>query len=115
MENIFRKLEEWGCDTEGALKRFLNDKELYITCLRTVVTDSNFAKLGMALRTHEAEQAFDYAHTLKGVFANLGLIPMLVITETIVEPLRGGAFVVLEEPYGKLLNANEQLKDILGM
>lgn len=115
MEMIFQALEEWGCDVEGALDRFLDDKELYVTCLQTVISDGNFAKLGAALDEQNVSQAFDYAHTLKGVFANLGLSPMFAIVETIVEPLRVGCSSNLEEPYENLLASNEKLKDILGM
>lgn len=115
MEMTFQALEEWGCDVEGALERFLDDKELYMTCLQTVITDGNFAKLGVALEEEKVSEAFDYAHTLKGVFANLGLTPMYAIVEMIVEPLRAGSASHLEEPYEKLLASNEQLKCILGM
>ena len=115
MEKIFEALEKWGCDVEGALDRFLDDKELYMTCLQTVITDHNFEKLGEALKERQVPEAFDYAHTLKGVFANLGLTPMFQIVELIVEPLRAGSACHLEEPYEKLLIANEQLKSILGM
>lgn len=115
MEMIFQELEEWGCDVEGALDRFLDDKELYMTCLQTVVADANFAKLGVSLQEQNVSLAFDYAHTLKGVFANLGLTPMFAIVETIVEPLRAGMGNDLEVPYEKLLASNEKLKGILGI
>jgi len=115
MEMVFQALEEWGCDIEGAMDRFLDDKELYMTCLQTVIADDNFAKLGTALNEQNVPQAFDYAHTLKGVFANLGLTPMLAIVGTIVEPLRAGSGSNLEEPYEHLLASNEKLKGILGM
>ena len=115
MEMIFQALEEWGCDVEGALDRFLDDKELYVTCLQTVVADANFGKLGASLEEQNVSQAFDYAHTLKGVFANLGLTPMFAIVETIVEPLRAGVGKDLEMPYEQLLASNEKLKRILGM
>lgn len=115
MEMIFDALEKWGCDVEGALERFLDDEELYMTCLQTVITDSNFEKLGEALEERQVPEAFDYAHTLKGVFANLGLTPMFQIVELIVEPLRTGSACHLEEPYEKLIEANEHLRSILGM
>lgn len=115
MEMIFQALEEWGCDIEGAMDRFLDDKELYMTCLQTVITDDNFVKLGSALDEQNVPQAFDYAHTLKGVFANLGLTPMYAIVENIVEPLRAGYGSNLEVPYEDLLASNEKLKSILGM
>lgn len=112
---IFQKLEEWGCDVEGALERFLEDEELYMTCLETVISDSAFEKLGVALEEQKVAEAFDYAHTLKGVFANLGLTPMFTIVEKIVEPLRSGSAENLQETYKSLLEANEHLKLILGM
>lgn len=115
MKTIFQTLEEWGCDVDGALDRFLEDEELYMTCLKTVISDTAFEKLGMALDEKKVSEAFDYAHTLKGVFANLGLTPMFTIVENIVEPLRGGSAENLQGVYEELLASNEHLKSILGM
>lgn len=115
MDKIFQDLEEWGCDVEGAMERFLDDKELYMMCLQTVISDPAFEKLGAALEEKRVAEAFDYSHTLKGVLANLGLTPMFVLAESIVEPLRKGAADNLQEAYEKLLASNEQLKCILGI
>ena len=113
--DIFRELKNWGCDVDGAMERFLEDEELYVSCLQMVVSDANFEKIGTTLKEKEIEQAFDASHTLKGVFANLGLTPMLLLAERIVEPLRKGSEENLWEEYEALLGANEQLKTILGM
>ena len=109
MEMIFQRLDE------GALERFLDDKELYVTCLQTVSDDGNFEKLGVALEEGRVADAFDYAHTLKGVFANLGLTPMYTIVEKIVEPLRSGLTSDLKQPYEELLASREHLKIMIGM
>lgn len=114
-EIIFQKLEKWGCDVNGAMERFLEDDELYLSCLQLVVSDSNLEKLGTALKEKNVEQAFDYSHTLKGVLANLGLTPMFLLAEQIVEPLRKGSAENLWEQYEALLGSNEQLKSILGI
>ena len=111
--DIFQKLKDWNCDVDGAMERFLEDEELYVSCLQMVVSDANFEKLGTTLKGKEIEQAFDASHTLKGVFANLGLTPMLRLAEQIVEPLRKGTAENLWEPYEELLRAREQLKRIL--
>lgn len=113
MEAIFEELEEWGCDITGAMGRFLDDTELYLTCLDTVITDNAYEKLGMALVEEDVKEAFDSAHTLKGVFANMGLVPMLRIVECMVEPLREGNIEDLMPDYHRLLDANDYLKDIL--
>lgn len=111
--DIFRELKNWGCDVDGAMERFLEDEELYVSCLQMVMSDANFEKLGAALKEKEVEQAFDASHTLKGVFSNLGLTPMLLLAEQIVEPLRKGVAENLWEPYEELLSGREQLKRIL--
>lgn len=113
MDGIFEELEQWGCDIKGAMSRFLDDKELYLTCLDTVVVDRAFEKLGMALVEENVKEAFDSAHTLKGVFANMGLTPLLRIVECIVEPLREGCIEDLMPDYHRLTDANDYLKDIL--
>ena len=35
MEELFDSLKNWGCDVDGALARFIGDRELYRSCLHT--------------------------------------------------------------------------------
>ena len=114
MSKLLEALENWGCDIKGAMERFLADEELYVTCLETVIMDEAFEKLGVALEQKQIQEAFDYAHTLKGVFANLGLKPMYLSVERLVEPLRAGNGENLETAYKELLEANDYLKQLLG-
>ncbi len=114
METIFEELEGWGCDIKGAKERFLDDDELLMVCLETAVMDENFGKLGLALAEGKKEEAFESAHTLKGVYANLGLIPLYRIIECIVEPLRDGNAEDLMADYSRLVDRREQLCRILG-
>ena len=114
MSKLLEALENWGCDIKGAMERFLDDEELYVTCLETVIMDEAFEKLGVALEQKQIQEAFDYAHTLKGVFANLGLKPMYLSVERLVEPLRAGNVDNLESAYKELLEAIEYLKQLLG-
>lgn len=111
-EKVFEKLENWGCDVTGAMERFLEDEELYLTCLQAVTEDSNFETLGEALREKNTEQAFNSSHTLKGVLLNMGLSPMFLLAEQIVEPLRKGTIENLMDSYEELLKAREYLKEI---
>lgn len=106
---LLQELRDWGCDVDGALERFVGDKELYQECLYTVLTDKAFVGLGEALKCGAVKEAFDCAHTLKGVLANMGLTPMLDITVRIVEPLRDGNTEGVLEAYEELLAS----KDIL--
>ena len=90
MEELFDSLKNWGCDVDGALARFIGDRELYRSCLHTAAGDQNFELLPEALRAGEMGRAFECAHTLKGMLANMGLIPLYDIVVRIVEPLRAG-------------------------
>ena len=90
MCEVLEKLRAWGCDLDGALERFLGDEELYKSCLPMVAEDESFDGLKEALAEDERKKAFDCAHTLKGVFANMGITPMFDTVEKIVEPLRAG-------------------------
>lgn len=115
MEKIIQELRDWGCDMDATLERFMGDLDLYDSCLKAVVGDKAFAGLGEALRNNDIGDAFDQAHTLKGVLANMGLTPMFDIVVKIVEPLRAGASCEgLLPVYEELLRADDYLKGLIG-
>mgnify|MGYP003313258655 CR=1 FL=1 len=114
IDDIFAQLQELTKWNDQKVKRI---KECEIeTDLHLMAPRKKMVKIcNKALEEKNVPEAFDYAHTLKGVFANLGLTPMFVIIEQIVEQLRSGSAYQLEQPYEALLEANENLKRILGM
>ena len=57
MEELFDSLKNWGCDVDGALARFIGDRELYRSCLHTAAGDQNFELLPEALRAGEMGRA----------------------------------------------------------
>ncbi len=81
------QLEAWGCDVTGALERCLDDKEFYVECLEMLIADENFELLGDYLKAGDSVNAFNAAHTLKGIAGNMGITPMMAIVSSIVEPL----------------------------
>lgn len=89
-ELFIEKLENWGCDVDGAMDRFLGETELYHDCLQAVTADGALTELKTALEAGNVKNAFEAAHTLKGVLANLGVTPMYEIVVKLVEPLRSG-------------------------
>lgn len=89
MEENFRlKLEENGADVEATLRRFMGNENMYLKFLKKFPGDQNYQNLGTSLEAGNYEEAFRYAHTLKGVAANLGLVPMQTTVSGIVEELR---------------------------
>ena len=113
MTTVLTKLKNWGCDVDGAMERFMGDEELYASCLQAVVNDKAYGALYDALMENNCQKAFDSAHTLKGVLANMGLTPMYQIVVEIVEPLRAGNMENLLPKYEILVGANEQLRSII--
>lgn len=110
---LLEELKNWGCDIDGALERFVGDEDMYKSCLYTLLGDKAFLGLGEALRANQVKEAFDYAHTLKGVIANMGLTPMYQIVVRLVEPLRKGEIENLLPIYEELLQAREILARML--
>ena len=110
---MIEELKQWGCDTAGAMERMVDDEEFYRECLTDVVEDPCFESLGRALEARDVPAAFDAAHTLKGVLANLGLTQMYDATVRIVEPLRAGDDQGLMPAYEELLRQRERLREIV--
>lgn len=102
-ELLFEKLREQNCDVDGALARFLDDEELYVQFYKELLNDKLFTELGLAINERRISDAFDCAHTLKGVIGNMGLTPMFETICDIVEPLRVGSTEGVSPKYDELL------------
>lgn len=90
MTDLKKILEDYGADYETTLARFMGNEQLYLRILRKFPQDDTLQKLGQALRDGDCTNAFNAAHTLKGVTGNLGLTPLYRAVCSIVEPLRAG-------------------------
>lgn len=91
MNNLLEELEKLGGDPRNALNEiFLDDRKLYIDCLRKFPTDGNMQMLRKAIAEKNAESAIHAAHTLKGVADNLGLLPIVDAAYSVLSDLRTG-------------------------
>lgn len=113
MEEKLMMLAEWGVNIEETMERFLDDKELYVSMLGRFAEDEEFTQLGNAISTKEYNQAFEYAHSLKGVSANLGLTPLYVAICEIVEPLRNEEYDNLNLLYQAVMDRFGEAKKII--
>lgn len=112
-ELLLERLIEWGCDVEGTLPRFVGDTGFYCRLLGMVPSESSFDALGSALAGGDVRSAFEQAHTLKGVLANMGLTPMYAEASEIVELLRGGTMSGTDRLYAELLRQKSHLESLL--
>ncbi|MEG0899094.1 MAG: Hpt domain-containing protein [Oscillospiraceae bacterium] len=110
---ILEKLSLWGCDVQGALERCVNDENFYIDCLQSFKTDINFEQLKINLENKNFEAAFEAAHSLKGVSANLGITPLFDSISILVERLRKGYYEDNQKQYDAIYHDYQYLLDIL--
>lgn len=87
-EQLLAALRAWGCDVDGVQNRFMGNTVLYLRCLSLFSEDENFELLHTAVAQNRLQDAFEAAHALKGVAANLGLRPLLPYLEATMERLR---------------------------
>lgn len=113
MSAFLDALSAWGCDVQGAMERMADDEDFYAECLQEVSDDPYFDRLKDALTKGDVRAAFDAAHTLKGVLANVGLTPMYNKIVEIVEPLRAGRGAGLDAQFSELLQMRAKLNAIL--
>jgi len=88
MEKTYALFQEAGWDVDGTRKRLMNDDALYQELLLKYKKDTHLETLHMRLQEEDYEGAFLEAHTLKGIAANLGFVPMKVPAATLTELLR---------------------------
>lgn len=113
MNEKIEKLRDWGCDIVNTMPRMLDDEDFYIECLELIPDDPNFSMLETAISEHNISEAFNCAHTLKGVISNVGITPMYNVIVDIVEPLRNGKSDNLEGKINELSKMRAHLIDIL--
>lgn len=111
--------ETYGADYKTTMTRFLGNEALYLKFLDMLFKDDNYDKLGAALKAENYEEAFNAAHTLKGVVGNMGLTPFFNAVCDIVEPLRQGKretdymalYKILQTEYEKAYKFRDRLNE----
>ena len=85
-----KRLEAAGVDADDALGRFLQNEALMMKFLGRFPAATSCARLREAMERGDVAQAFEAAHTLKGVAGNLSLKRLYEALTPMVEELRAG-------------------------
>ncbi len=85
---LLEKLKDYGVDVEAAVARFVGKKDLYTKFLMKFLDDTNFNGLLESIENQKYPEAFEYAHSLKGVCGNLNLSPLTEQVTELTEILR---------------------------
>ena len=83
-----RRLNELGCNTEKGLERCLGDENFYLEFIPDALSKERYDELESLILRKNYDAAFETAHALKGVLANLSLDPLLQPVIEITELLR---------------------------
>ena len=78
----------YGANVDEGLGRCMNNEGFYLRLVETVKAEGGFAKLKDSIESNDLDQAFEAAHSLKGVTANLALTPIYEPVNEITELLR---------------------------
>lgn len=98
-------LRERGVDVDKALARMKGNKTAYKNFLKEFFEDPDFGALGTAIEAGNVKNAFEYAHGLKGMAANLGLDEVRSRLSVLVEILRPGGLEGAREAYDDVMEA----------
>lgn len=104
-DSLWNMLRRRGVDVDRALARMKGNKEAYRNFLVEFFTDPDFEALGEAIKAGNVKNAFEYAHGLKGMAANLGLDEVRSKLGVLVEILRPGGLEGAAEAYEAAMEA----------
>ncbi len=102
------KLISLGVDLDETLERFVENEDLYIRCLSKLIDDKNFSNMCDAIEAKDPKSAFEYAHALKGVTANLGLSKVFKEMKELTEVFRAGSLDFEYDNYDRLKCAYDE-------
>lgn len=108
-----QQLADSGVEVADAMHRFMGQEDIYISFLGKFLVDPTIAKLKECVRDGQVEAAFECAHTLKGVAANLSLAGVLEVIIPMVEVLRGGSLDGVAEQIQEFDGRCEKLKTLI--
>ena len=103
-DNKRKALTDAGINLDTAMQRFFDDEEMFFSFLNKFLDDDLLEKLGHFIDEGNVKDAFDVAHTMKGVCANLSIDAINAVVNPMVDVLRKGSLEGLKEDYVKLKN-----------
>ena len=107
------KLREYGADVDTGLQRLMDNEEFYLKMVNVFLEEKNFNNLEEALKAGDLTQAFEAAHALKGVSANLSLTPFYNVIYELTELLRNGTQMDYSEYLDKIAQERQKLEDLV--
>ena len=108
------KLNRFGADTEDGLARCCGSEALYLRLVKMAEDEKSFDKLTRAANEKNYKEAFEAAHSLKGVLGNLSLTPLYDKVCEITELLRAEEKTDYAPLLAEINGLREELRALCG-
>lgn len=106
-------LKDYGANIQEGVSRCMGNEAFYLRMVGMLAADPHTAQLEKALGENDLKAAFEAAHALKGVLANLALTPALKPVSEITEYLRAQTDMDYQPLMGEIRQAMDQLMAII--
>lgn len=106
------KLTEYGADVKAGLEICMNNETFYLRMVNLMLQDNQVDQLAKAVEDGDLNAAFEAAHALKGVTANLGLTPIRTPVTELTELLRTRTEMDYTEYVEEIKKQKEKLSDL---
>ena len=93
-------LKDFGANVDEGLERCLGEEDFYLELIPSTLEEGYYKGLEDAINLKDLHAAFEAAHALKGLLANLALTPILTPVSEMTELLRDNQ----DTDYTKLLS-----------
>ena len=102
-------LKEYGANVQEGLERCLDDEGFYLEMVGMALDGQGFKRLSDAIESGNKTAAFEAAHALKGVLANVALTPLYEQVSEVTELLRAGKDADYPARLERILREREEL------
>lgn len=107
-------LKEFGAKTDDGLARCLGEESFYLMLVESALSDEQIKALIGNIENGNLDAAFENAHALKGIYANLSLTPLYDTVFEITEYLRARKQMDYSPFTDKLLSQMHELMKLAG-
>ncbi|MBQ9461331.1 MAG: Hpt domain-containing protein [Clostridia bacterium] len=108
-------LKAFGANTDEGLKRCMGKESFYLMLVGSALNCDQINKLIDQIKSENYGDAFETAHALKGIYANLSLTPLSEIVSPITEHLRANEVIDYIPLTDELLARMKKLMELAGM
>ena len=108
-EDMNTKLAPYGIDYLDAMDRMDNDGDLYKMLALKYLDNSKYTDLVAALEVEDFDEAYNDAHSLKGVAGNLSFSKLFDVAASMSEALFQGEYQAAEKMLPDLSDANDKV------